>query len=85
MAKLHFVVLIALVLLPLGAMAQAPDTVWIPNDFTVGTINSVIQGDTLSNGNPVNPEPRVHAPSRRLLCPERTACHEGGNTFASGR
>ena len=55
MAKLHFVVLIALVLLPLGAMAQAPDTVWIPNDFTVGTINSVIQGDTLSNGDPVNP------------------------------
>ena len=41
--------------LPLMSFAQAPDTVWIPNDMNAGTVNNVIQGDTLANGNRVNP------------------------------
>ena len=41
--------------LPITGLSQAPDTVWIPNDHSVGTINDVIQGDTLSNGLRVNP------------------------------
>ncbi len=63
MAKPDTVVLFALALLPFGALAQAQDTVWIPNDFTVGTMNNVIPGDNLSNGNPVNPT------TRRGPCP----------------
>jgi len=55
MAKLLSVILIALLFLPVLALAQAPDTVTVPNDFQVGTINTVIQGDTLANGNRTNP------------------------------
>jgi len=54
MNKLLTVLLIALVIAPV-VRSSTPDTVTVPNDFGLGTINNVIQGDTNSNGTRVNP------------------------------
>ncbi len=55
MTKLVSMLLLVMVLVPAGLFAQAPDTVVVPNDNNVGTINNVIQGDTTSTGQRNNP------------------------------
>ncbi len=50
-----FITILLAVLVIAPAVLCAVDTVTVPNDFALGTINSVIQGDTLANGARVNP------------------------------
>ncbi len=55
MGKVSTSLLLAMILAVTGLRAQVSDTVTVPNDFVVGTINNVIQGDTLANGSRANP------------------------------
>jgi Secretion system C-terminal sorting domain len=54
MNKFITVLLIAMVVAP-AVRCATPDTVTVPNDFALGTINNVIQGDTTASGDRVNP------------------------------
>jgi hypothetical protein len=47
--------LFAMLAIPVSLYA-AVDTVWVPNDGNLGTINTVIQGDTTASGARVNPD-----------------------------
>jgi Secretion system C-terminal sorting domain len=53
MGKSTFVYLIAAITTSL--FAQVPDTVTVPNDGIMGTINNAIEGDTTSSGEPAHP------------------------------
>ena len=55
MSKFVFTLFIMTVAIPFFLYAQAADTVYVPNDNNAGTINNVIQGDTLANGARTNP------------------------------
>ncbi len=55
MKQFFSMLIFGLLVIPLTAKAQAPDTVYIPNDYVAGTINNVIQGDTTESGARVNP------------------------------
>jgi len=55
MGKVSTSLLLGLILTAYTTRAQVFDTVTVPNDFQVGTINNVIQGDTTPSGNRVNP------------------------------
>ncbi len=53
MSKFVSILLFAAMLVP--GFARAQDTLTVPNDFVLGTINNTIQGDTLPNGDRANP------------------------------
>jgi hypothetical protein len=55
MSKFVFTLFFMAVAIPFFLYAQAADTVYVPNDNNAGTINNVIQGDTLANGSRTNP------------------------------
>ncbi len=55
MGKITTGLLLAMIFTAPALWAQTGDTVLVPNDFQVGTINNVIQGDTNSSGARNNP------------------------------
>ncbi len=55
MKKLILCLLFIAAVAPMSLYATV-DTVVVPNDYTAGTINNVIQGDTTSSGARVNPD-----------------------------
>jgi hypothetical protein len=54
--KKLFLFTLMLLFAAMGKVSAAVDTVWVPNDLQIGTINSVIEGDTLADGSRTNPD-----------------------------